>query len=120
VIRPRAARRITVALLALLVPTLVACTARWETVPPLELKGRPSPVDATRFPTRFPIKHVVFIVKENRTFDQMFGDLEIGNGDPKLCLFGEKVTPNAHALAREFVLLDNFYADGEVSADGHE
>ena len=79
-IRPRAARRTTVALLALLVPTLVACTARWETVPPLELKGRPSPVDATRFPTRFPIKHVVFLIKENRTYDHLFGTFPGGNG----------------------------------------
>jgi YVTN family beta-propeller protein len=67
-----------------------------------------------------PIKYVIYVVRENRTYDQIFGDLEIGNGDPKLCLFGEKVTPNAHALVREFVLLDNFYGDGEVSADGHE
>ncbi|MCX6953231.1 MAG: beta-propeller fold lactonase family protein [Verrucomicrobia bacterium] len=67
-----------------------------------------------------PIKHVIYIVRENRTYDQVFGDLKEGNGDPRLCLFPEQVTPNAHALAREFVLLDNFYADGEVSADGHE
>ncbi len=67
-----------------------------------------------------PIRNVIYIVRENRTYDQVFGDLPAGNGDPRLCLFPEKVTPNAHALAREFVLLDNFYADGEVSADGHE
>lgn len=67
-----------------------------------------------------PIKNVIYIVRENRTYDQIFGDLEGGNGDPRLCLFDEKVTPNAHALAHEFVILDNFYADGEVSADGHE
>lgn len=67
-----------------------------------------------------PIKNVIYIVRENRTYDQVFGDIAEGNGDPRLCLFPEKVTPNAHALAREFVLLDNFYADGEVSADGHE
>jgi YVTN family beta-propeller protein len=67
-----------------------------------------------------PIKNVIYIVRENRTYDQVFGDVREGNGDPRLCLFPEKVTPNAHALAREFVLLDNFYADGEVSADGHE
>ncbi|MBI5767211.1 MAG: bifunctional YncE family protein/alkaline phosphatase family protein [Verrucomicrobia bacterium] len=67
-----------------------------------------------------PIKHVIYVIRENRTYDQVFGDLEIGNGDPRLCLFPENVTPNAHALAREFVLLDNLYADGEVSADGHE
>jgi YVTN family beta-propeller protein len=66
-----------------------------------------------------PIKHVFYIIKENRTYDQVFGDMEKGNGDPKLCLFGEEVTPNLHALVRRFVLLDNFYADAEVSADGH-
>ena len=67
-----------------------------------------------------PIKNVIYIVRENRTYDQVFGDIAEGNGDPRLCLFPANVTPNAHALAREFVLLDNFYADGEVSADGHE
>lgn len=66
-----------------------------------------------------PIKYVFYIVKENRTYDQVLGDMPEGNGDKNLCLFGEKVTPNLHALAREFVLLDNFYVDGEVSADGH-
>ena len=67
-----------------------------------------------------PIKYVVYIIKENRTYDQVFGDMAEGNGDAHLCLFPEAVTPNHHALAREFVLLDNFYVDGEVSADGHE
>jgi len=67
-----------------------------------------------------PIKYCIYIVKENRTYDQMLGDMPEGNGDPSLCLFGEAITPNHHALAREFVLLDNFYVDGEVSADGHE
>lgn len=67
-----------------------------------------------------PIKHCIYIIKENRTYDQVFGDMKEGNGDPNLCIFGEKVTPNHHKLAREFVLLDNFYCDGEVSADGHE
>ena len=67
-----------------------------------------------------PIKHCIYIIKENRTYDQVFGDMKEGNGEPSLCLFGEKVTPNHHKLAREFVLLDNFYVDGEVSADGHE
>ena len=66
-----------------------------------------------------PIKHVFYIIKENRTYDQVLGDMPEGNGDPKLCLFGEKITPNLHAISREFVLLDNFYVDGEVSADGH-
>jgi hypothetical protein len=67
-----------------------------------------------------PIRHVVYIIKENRTYDQVFGDVKEGNGDPSLCLFGEKNTPNHHKLAREFVLLDNFYVEGEVSADGHQ
>ena len=65
------------------------------------------------------IKHVFYIVKENRTYDQILGDVAAGNGDTSLALFGEKITPNQHALAKEFVLLDNFYVDGEVSADGH-
>jgi hypothetical protein len=67
-----------------------------------------------------PIHHVIYIIKENRTYDQVFGDMKEGNGDPNLCLFPEKITPNHHRLAREFVLLDNFYCDGEVSANGHE
>lgn len=66
-----------------------------------------------------PIKYVFYVIKENRTYDQVLGDIPGGNGDPDLCLFGEKITPNQHALAREFVLLDNFYVNGEVSADGH-
>src|SRR5207247_3067482 len=66
-----------------------------------------------------PIRHVIYVIKENRTYDQVFGDMPEGNGDPSLTLFGEEITPNHHALAREFVLLDNRYADAEVSADGH-
>lgn len=64
------------------------------------------------------IKHVIYIVKENRTYDQVLGDLEIGNGDPSLVLFPEPISPNHHALARQFVTLDNFYDSGEVSGDG--
>ena len=60
-----------------------------------------------------------YVIRENRTYDQILGDLDRGNGDPTLALFGEDVTPNAHALAREFVTLDNFYVDAEVSYDGH-
>ncbi|HUP80325.1 MAG TPA: alkaline phosphatase family protein, partial [Pirellula sp.] len=67
-----------------------------------------------------PIKHCFYVIKENRTYDQVFGDLKQGNGDPSLCIFPESVTPNHHALAKEFVLLDNFYVESEVSADGHE
>jgi len=66
-----------------------------------------------------PVRYVFYIIKENRTYDQVLGDLPGGNGDSSLCLFGEKITPNLHALAKEFVLLDNFYVDAEVSADGH-
>jgi YVTN family beta-propeller protein len=66
-----------------------------------------------------PIEHVIYIVKENRTYDQVMGDMKEGNGDASLVLFGEQVTPNHHKLAREFVLLDNFYVNGDVSADGH-
>ena len=66
-----------------------------------------------------PIKHIFYIIKENRTYDQVLGDVPEGNGDPDLVLFGEKITPNQHALVKEFVLLDNFYVNGEVSADGH-
>lgn len=67
-----------------------------------------------------PIKYCIYVVKENRTYDQIFGDMPEGNGDKNLCLFPENTTPNHHALAREFVLLDNFYVESEVSADGHE
>ena len=66
-----------------------------------------------------PIKHVFYIIKENRTYDQVLGDMPQGNGDTSLCIFGSKVTPNHHAIADEFALLDNFYVDAEVSADGH-
>ena len=67
-----------------------------------------------------PIQHVLYVIKENRTYDQILGDMPQGRGDPNLCLFPEKITPNHHKLAREFVLLDNFYVESEVSADGHE
>ena len=81
-----------------------------------------APVDSPvpgRVGTASPIKYVFYVIRENRTYDQVFGDLPQGNGDPSLTLFGEDVTPNAHALARAFVLFDNFYVDAEVSYDGH-
>lgn len=65
-------------------------------------------------------EHVVYIIKENRTYDQVFGDLPQGNGDADLCIFGERVTPNQHRLATQFVLLDNAYCSGILSADGHQ
>ena len=64
------------------------------------------------------IKHVIYIVKENRTYDQILGDMPQGDGEPDLAIFGQKVTPNLHALAGRFVLLDNFYDCGEASGDG--
>jgi YVTN family beta-propeller protein len=64
-------------------------------------------------------EHVVYIIKENRTYDQVFGDLPTGNADPELCIYGREVTPNHHAIAEEFVLLDNYYCSGVLSADGH-
>jgi len=66
------------------------------------------------------IHHVVYVIRENRTYDQVFGDVAAGNGDAALAIFNDSVTPNAHALARRWVLCDNFYVDGEVSADGHQ
>ena len=66
-----------------------------------------------------PIEHVLYVVKENRTYDQILGDIGKGESDPALCLFKENVSPNHHKLAREFVLFDNFYVNGDVSGDGH-
>jgi YVTN family beta-propeller protein len=68
---------------------------------------------------RSPIRHVVYIIRENRTYDQVLGDDARGNGDAGLAIFGDTITPNAHALARQFVLFDNFYVNGDVSANGH-
>jgi len=72
-------------------------------------------------PSSFPkqIQHVLYIEKENRTYDQVLGDMKEGNGDQSLVLFGEDVTPNLHKISREFVLLDNFYVNADVSADGN-
>ncbi|HRI78342.1 MAG TPA: alkaline phosphatase family protein [Cyclobacteriaceae bacterium] len=79
-------------------------------------EGNPIPRKADE---KSPIKYVFYVIKENRTYDQVLGDLPEGNGDSSLCLFPRKVTPNQHALVENFVLLDNFYVDAEVSADGH-
>ena len=68
---------------------------------------------------RNPIKHVIYVLKENRTYDQILGDLKVGNGDPSLTMYGEDITPNEHKLALQFGVLDNFYDSGEVSGDGH-
>jgi YVTN family beta-propeller protein len=86
------------------------------------LSGAPS-AEKTAIPAKVgdpsPIRYVIYIIKENRTYDQVFGDMKKGNGDPSLVMFGEKVTPNHHKLAEEFVLLDNLYCNGQVSRDGH-
>jgi len=83
--------------------------ASWPATSPIpRTAGEPSP-----------IRHVVYIIRENRTYDQVLGDDPRGDGDPRLSIFGDSVTPNAHALARQFVLFDNFYVNGDVSADGH-
>ncbi|HEY3948005.1 bifunctional YncE family protein/alkaline phosphatase family protein [Phenylobacterium sp.] len=66
-----------------------------------------------------PIKHIIYIIKENRTYDQVYGDLPRTNGDPRLAIFGRQITPNQHAMAEQFAAFDNCYADGDVSQDGH-
>jgi YVTN family beta-propeller protein len=86
------------------------------------LTSAPS-LEPTVIPTKVgdpcPIEHVIYVIKENRTYDQVFGDMPRGNGDPSLVMFGRQVTPNHHKLAEEFVLLDNVYCNGQVSRDGH-
>jgi DNA-binding beta-propeller fold protein YncE len=106
--------------------TLQAMTKTVYSLTPMTSAGILAPVAAplvSPIPKKVgdpsPIKHVFYIIRENRSYDQILGDLERGNGDPNLCLFGEDVTPNAHAIAREFAVLDNFYVDAEVSYDGH-
>jgi len=78
--------------------------------------GNPIPM---KVGDKSPIKYVFYVIKENRTYDQILGDVAKGNGDTSLVLFGKKYTPNQHAIVDQFVLLDNFYVDAEVSADGH-
>jgi len=85
----------------------------------LRAKGEAGNPVPTKVGDASPIKHVFYVIKENRTYDQVLGDMKEGNGDTSLVLFGERITPNQHALAREFVLFDNFYVDAEVSMDGH-
>ncbi len=84
------------------------------------LPGRPPVPVPERVGEPSVFHHVIYIIKENRTYDQVLGDVAEGNGDPALCSFGERVTPNQHRLVREFALLDNTYCSGIVSADGHQ
>ena len=79
-----------------------------------------APLEVSVMPTLHKIKHVLYIIRENRTYDQVFGDVKAGNGDPDLTIFGSNVTPNAHTLTSHYVLLDNLYCNGEVSEDGHK
>ncbi|MBB6049684.1 bifunctional YncE family protein/alkaline phosphatase family protein [Armatimonas rosea] len=101
-------------------PKVVAENNRWGMAERPARRGvAPVPVpERVGEPSVF--KHVVYIIKENQTYDYVFGDMKEGNGDPKLALFPEEVTPNHHALARQFVLLDNTYTSGTNSADGHQ
>lgn len=80
---------------------------------------KPVPVPA-RIGEPSVFKHVVYIIKENRTYDQILGDNKAGEGEPSLCVFGKDVTPNTHKLTKDFLLLDNFYASGKCSAEGHQ
>jgi len=82
-------------------------------------KGEPGNPVPMKVGDPSPVKYVFYIIKENRTYDQVLGDVKEGNGDSSLVLFGKRITPNLHSLVNEFVLLDNFYCDAEVSADGH-
>jgi len=94
--------------------------------PLLKEAGRPA--RANQLPRPIPqrvgepsvFEHVIYIIKENRTYDQVLGDVPQGNGDPSLCIFGQNVTPNQHKIVNEFVLLDNTYCSGILSADGHQ
>lgn len=82
--------------------------------------GQPARAIPERIGEPSRIRHVVYVIKENRTYDQVLGDLPRGNGDAELCIFGARITPNQHALAQQFVLLDNTYCAGILSADGHQ
>ncbi|MCC6234725.1 MAG: phosphoesterase [Verrucomicrobiales bacterium] len=82
--------------------------------------GQPPRAIPERIGEPSPIKHVVYVIKENRTFDQVFGDLAGARADARLCIFGDRITPNQHKMVREFALLDNTYCAGILSADGHQ
>jgi YVTN family beta-propeller protein len=90
---------------------------QWSLKPRTDVKALPIP-ERVGEPSVF--KHVVYIIKENKTYDQVFGDMSIGNGDSSLCVFGNYVTPNTHALAKQYGLMDNYYASGKSSAEGHQ
>ncbi len=95
------------------------CPYRDEMLTTPRAPANPPAVIPSRVGQASPIKHVIYIIKENRTYDQVLGDLPQGNGDARITIFGRQVTPNHHKLAEDFVLFDNLYCDGEVSVDGH-
>jgi hypothetical protein len=99
-------------------PALVATTVQVAENIGLPGAAERATAEARMAEIRRRVKHVVFIIKENRTYDQVLGDLDIGNGDPHLAILGGALSPNHHRLARQFVTLDNFYVSGEVSATG--
>jgi YVTN family beta-propeller protein len=106
--------------------TLAAYTRTVYAVTPYTDKTRLRPINAqigSPIPASVggssPIKHVIYVIRENRTYDQILGDMKQGNGDPTLTMFGSANTPNAHSIASNFVLFDNFFVDAEVSYDGH-
>jgi DNA-binding beta-propeller fold protein YncE len=105
--------------MAIWTATAYACTPQKVVDERVAKRPQDNPIPA-KVGDPSPIKYVIYIIKENRTYDQVLGDLPQGNGDAKICIFPRNITPNHHKLAEEFVLLDNFYVDGEVSADGHE
>lgn len=99
--------------------TLAAYSQQVHRNTPLGRKGTEQAAPPFPLGEKCPIRYVFYIIKENRTYDSVLGDMKEGDGDPAYCLLPEPVTPNHHGLARQFVLLDHFYHDAEVSADGH-
>ena len=102
--------------------TVIAVNDLSRAAASLEKPDMTAPMKAVpdRIGERSFFKHVVYIIKENRTYDQVLGDMKQGDGDPGLCIYGEEITPNIHKLASEFMLLDNFHVSGKCSAEGHQ
>ena len=98
-------------------PSAKAAKLTQEVVRSNQMEGRTGEIPFQRGGN--PIHHVIYVIKENRTYDQLFGDIREANGDASLVMYGEDITPNQHKLARQFGILDNFYDSGEVSGDGH-
>jgi YVTN family beta-propeller protein len=107
-------------------PAMTRCVLDDYRYPLLKEAGRPARSNQSPRPVPERVgepsvfEHVVYIIKENRTYDQVLGDVSEGNGDPSLCIFGAEITPNQHRMVRDFVLLDNIYCSGILSADGHQ